>query len=149
MLVFQFALAPTLTAARRTRGAARFLGGSGRDSSRISSIQNSWSSANLLTQNATAASVAAAQEIVLRVKLPYANFSGTIAQMLRPFPQYSGVTDVYGRRRVVHLSFAAAHGREATVGRRADGELQLHVQRTEDNPRRRTGYNFDQAGPSA
>ena len=24
------------------------------------------------------------------------NFSGTIAQMLRPFPQYSGVTDVYG-----------------------------------------------------
>jgi len=30
------------------------------------------------------------------IKLPFANFSGTIAQMLRPFPQYNSVTDVYG-----------------------------------------------------
>ncbi|HKQ80399.1 MAG TPA: TonB-dependent receptor [Blastocatellia bacterium] len=51
---------------------------------------------NLLTQNATPANVAAAAAIVPGVKLPFATFSGTIAQMLRPFPQYNSVTDVYG-----------------------------------------------------
>src|SRR5215470_17529446 len=51
---------------------------------------------NLLTQNATPANVAAAAAIVPGVKLPFAGFSGTIAQMLRPFPQYNSVTDVYG-----------------------------------------------------
>jgi hypothetical protein len=51
---------------------------------------------NLLTQSATAANVAAAAAIVPGIKLPFATFSGTIAQMLRPFPQYNGVADVYG-----------------------------------------------------
>jgi hypothetical protein len=51
---------------------------------------------NLLTQQATAANIAAARAIVPDVALPYPTFSGTIGQMLRPFPQYSGVTDVYG-----------------------------------------------------
>jgi len=51
---------------------------------------------NLLTQNATPANVAAAAAIVPGIKLPFATFSGTIAQMLRPFPQYNGVTDIYG-----------------------------------------------------
>src|SRR5262249_34158370 len=51
---------------------------------------------DLLNQNATPASIAAAQAIVPGVNLPFPTFVGTIAQMLRPFPQYSGVTDVYG-----------------------------------------------------
>jgi carboxypeptidase family protein len=51
---------------------------------------------NLLTLDATTKNVAAAAAIMPGIKLPFANFSGTIAQMLRPFPQYSGVTDVYG-----------------------------------------------------
>jgi hypothetical protein len=51
---------------------------------------------NLLTQTATPANVAAAAAIVPGIKLPFATFSGTIAQMLRPFPQYNSVTDVYG-----------------------------------------------------
>ena len=51
---------------------------------------------NLLTQNATAANLTAAQAIVPGVKLPFPTFVGTIAQALRPFPQYNGVTDVYG-----------------------------------------------------
>jgi len=51
---------------------------------------------NLLTQTATPANVTAAQAIVPGVKLPFATFSGTIAQMLRPFPQYNGVSDIYG-----------------------------------------------------
>ena len=51
---------------------------------------------NLLTQNATPANVAAAAAIIPGIKLPFPTFTGTIAQMLRPFPQYNGVTDVYG-----------------------------------------------------
>jgi hypothetical protein len=51
---------------------------------------------NLLTQNATTANVAAAAAIMPGINLPFAKFSGTIAQMLRPFPQYNSVTDIYG-----------------------------------------------------
>ena len=51
---------------------------------------------NLLNQTASPANVAAAAAIVPGVKLPFPTFAGTIAQMLRPFPQYNGVTDVYG-----------------------------------------------------
>jgi len=40
--------------------------------------------------------VTAAAAIVPGIKLPFASFSGTIAQMLRPFPQYNSVADVYG-----------------------------------------------------
>ena len=65
---------------------------------------------NLLTQTANAANIAAAQAIVPGVSLPYANFSGTIGQMLRPFPQYSGVTDVYGN--VAHSNY---HSLQLTV----------------------------------
>ncbi len=51
---------------------------------------------NLLNQQATPANVTAAQAIIPSVRLPFANFQGTIAQMLRPFPQYGGVSDPYG-----------------------------------------------------
>ena len=48
---------------------------------------------NLLQTIATPTSLAAAQAIIPGLQLPYANFSGTIGQMLRPFPQYAGVGD--------------------------------------------------------
>jgi Carboxypeptidase regulatory-like domain len=51
---------------------------------------------NLLQSQATAANVAAARAILPDVSLPFPSFQGTIAQMLRPFPQYSGVGDPYG-----------------------------------------------------
>jgi hypothetical protein len=51
---------------------------------------------DLLNQSATPANVAAAQAIIPSVRLPFANFQGTIAQMLRPFPQYGGISDPYG-----------------------------------------------------
>lgn len=51
---------------------------------------------DLLNQNATPANVTAAQAIVPGVGLPFPAFVGSIAQMLRPFPQYNSVTDVYG-----------------------------------------------------
>ena len=47
---------------------------------------------SLLGVQATPANLAAAQAIVPGIALPFSNFQGTIAQMLKPFPQYSGVT---------------------------------------------------------
>ena len=47
----------------------------------------------LLNVQATPANLAAAQAITPGIALPFSNFQGTIAQALKPFPQYSGVTD--------------------------------------------------------
>jgi hypothetical protein len=51
---------------------------------------------NLLNQAATPANLAAANAILPGIALPYPSFSGSIAQMLRPFPQYAGLTDIWG-----------------------------------------------------
>ena len=90
-----------------------FLGSSGRGIYATSSIPSFLALGNLLTQTANATSIAAARAIVPDVALPYANFSGTIAQMLRPFPQYSGVTDVYGDVARSNVPLAPAHPRAA------------------------------------
>jgi hypothetical protein len=50
---------------------------------------------NLLTQNATPANVTAAAAIVPGIRLPYANFSGTIGQMLKPWPQFTSIAAPY------------------------------------------------------
>ena len=99
---------------------------------------------NLLTQQATAANLAAARTIVPGIGLPYANFSGTIAQMLRPFPQYSGVTDVYG-----NIARSNYHSLQLTAEkRRSDDGLSVSFNytfsRTEDNLSARTMYDIDQ-----
>ncbi len=46
----------------------------------------------LLGAQATPQNVAAAQPIMPGIALPFSNFQGTIAQMLKPFPQYSGTS---------------------------------------------------------
>lgn len=51
---------------------------------------------NLLTAQATAANLAAANKIVPGIHLPFAGYTGSISQMLRPFPQYPGVSDLWG-----------------------------------------------------
>jgi hypothetical protein len=94
---FQFAPVSQLTLGLNYAGGnGHFLGGGGR---------GMWSNqidprylvlGNLLTAQATPANVAAARAILPDVSLPYPTFSGTISQMLRPFPQYSAVNDVYG-----------------------------------------------------
>ena len=99
---------------------------------------------NLLTQQATAGNIAAAQAVVSGVSLPYPGFSGTIAQMLRPFPQYSAVTDVYG-----DVARSTYHSLQLTLEkRRSDNGLIVNFNytysRTMDNLTARTGYNFDQ-----
>jgi len=51
---------------------------------------------NLLQAQATPANLAAARQIVPGLSLPFPTFTGTISQMLRPFPQYPGVSDLWG-----------------------------------------------------
>ena len=51
---------------------------------------------NLLQAQATPANVAAASAIIPGITLPYPSFTGSISQMLRPFPQYTGISDVWG-----------------------------------------------------
>ena len=54
---------------------------------------------SVVGETSTPTNVASAAAIVPGVNYPYASFPqtapGTIGQMLRPFPQYSGVTDIY------------------------------------------------------
>ncbi len=53
---------------------------------------------SLLGATATPANIAAAQAIIPGIGLPFSNFQGTIGQMLKPFPQYSGVSYYWGNR---------------------------------------------------
>jgi len=141
----QYGLARTLTFGATYAGShGDFLGGSGRGFYANQLDPRYLVLGNLLTQPATPANIAAAQAIVSGVAMPYANFSGTIAQMLRPFPQYSGVTDVYG-----DVARSNYHSLQLTVEkRRSDDGLTVSLNytfsRTTDNLAARTGYNFDQ-----
>ncbi len=60
---------------------------------------------SLLNNQATPANIAAADAVIPGLSLPYPTFSGTIAQMLLPFPQYPGVSDMFGD--VANSSFNA------------------------------------------
>lgn len=141
----QYGLTRTLTVGA-TYAASRgdFLGSSGRGFYQNQLDPRFLVLGNLLTQPATPANITAAQTIVSGVALPYPNFSGTIGQMLRPFPQYSGVTDVYG-----DVASSTYDSLQVTIEkRRSDDGLIVSfnytLSRTEDNLTARTGYNFDQ-----
>ncbi|MPZ17714.1 MAG: hypothetical protein GEV06_07370 [Luteitalea sp.] len=95
---------------------------------------------NLLTEPATPENISTARAIVPDIGLPYEGFSGTIAQMLRPFPQYSSVTDVYG-----NVARSNYHSLQITVDQRQFHGLTLSfnytLSRTEDDLSVRSGYN--------
>ena len=140
----QYALHNTITIGASYAGSrGEFLGGPGRGFYSNQLDPRYLVLGNLLTQSATAANIAAAAAIVPGVALPYPNFSGTIAQMLRPFPQYSAVTDVYGL-----VSRSTYHSLQFTAEkRRSDDGLSLSFNytfsRTEDNLASRSGYDID------
>ena len=52
---------------------------------------------SLLTQSVTSAPAIAAG-----IALPYAGFTGTVGQALRPYPQYQNVSEIYGPRGIAH-----------------------------------------------
>jgi outer membrane receptor protein involved in Fe transport len=141
---FQYQLTPGIAVGATYAGSrGDFLGGSGRGFFANQLDPRFLVLGNLLTQSATAANIAAARAIVPDVALPYPNFSGSIAQALRPFPQYNTVTDVYG-----NVAWSTYHSMQLTFGLRRTKGLTLNANytfsRTEDNLTARTGYNFDQ-----
>ena len=79
----------------------------------------------LLNMNATPANVAAAQAIIPSYKLPFATFQGTIAQSLRPFPQYGGIADPYGNVGQVNY-----HALQASLQQRLSRGLTFNVNYT-------------------
>jgi hypothetical protein len=48
---------------------------------------------SLLTTTLSAASLAQAQALFPNIAIPFPNFTGTIGQALKPFPQYNGISD--------------------------------------------------------
>ncbi len=53
---------------------------------------------SLLGAQATTANIAAANAIIPGIGLPFPNYQGTISQMLKPYPQYAGVSYLWGTR---------------------------------------------------
>ncbi len=48
---------------------------------------------SLLTTTLSAATLAQAQALFPNIAIPFPNFTGTIGQALKPFPQYNGISD--------------------------------------------------------
>ena len=91
------ALTSTLTLSAAYVGSnGHFLGGGGRGIWSDQIDPKYLALGNLLQAQATRANVTAANAIIPGIALPYLSFTGSISQMLRPFPQYSGVNDVWG-----------------------------------------------------
>jgi hypothetical protein len=80
---------------------------------------------NLLNMTANPANVAAAAAIVPGVALPFPTFTGTIAQMLRPFPQYGGIADPYG-----NVGQTNYHALQASLQQRLSNGLTFNVNYT-------------------
>jgi len=80
---------------------------------------------NLLNQTANPANVAAAAAIVPGVALPFPTFNGTIAQMLRPFPQYGGIADPYG-----NVGQTIYHAMQASLQQRLSNGLTFNINYT-------------------
>lgn len=80
---------------------------------------------NLLTAQATAANVAAARTIFPEVDWPYPNFVGTIGQMLRAFPQYSGIGNPY-----MNLGNSTYNSLQVTLRRRMSAGLTFNLNYT-------------------
>lgn len=80
---------------------------------------------NLLTSQVNANTLTQARAIIPSVSLPYANFRGTFAQMLRPFPQYSGVTADF-----VNLASSNYSSLQITVQKRMTNGLTFNINHT-------------------
>jgi hypothetical protein len=92
----------------------------------------------LLAAQATAQNVAAARAIFPEIALPFSNFQGTISQMLRPFPQYSGVNYLWGTR-----GTSSYHAFEVTLDRRFSRGLMFHFAYTNSKQIDNLGGNRD------
>jgi hypothetical protein len=84
----------------------------------------------LLTTTLSAASLAQAQAMFPNIAIPFPNFTGTIGQALKPFPQYNGISDPWldiGNSTYnsfqISLNHRFAHGLSAMVNYTFSKEL--------------------------
>lgn len=78
----------------------------------------------LLQQPVTPATLAQAQAIFPAIHLPYANFAGSIGQMLRPFPQYNGQgANFSGMDPWAAFATASYHALQTTLSKRMSNGL--------------------------
>ena len=80
---------------------------------------------SLLTSQVNASTLNSARAIIPDISLPYANFRGTFAQMLRPFPQYSGVGADF-----VNLASSNYNSLQITLQKRMSSGLTFNVNHT-------------------
>jgi len=80
---------------------------------------------NLLTAQVNATTLAQVRAIVPDVTLPFTNFRGTFAQMLRPFPQYSGVNADF-----VNLANSNYNSLQLTLAKRFASGLTFNINHT-------------------
>lgn len=76
----------------------------------------------LLNAAATPANIAAAQAMFPQISLPFSNFKGTIANMLKPWPQYSAIT-CYS----CDVGNASYHSMQLSVTRRSANGLNVQL----------------------
>lgn len=67
----------------------------------------------LLGQTLTPATLAQAQAVFPNISMPFANFTGTIGQALKPFPQYSGIANPWA-----NLGISTYNSLQSTLTRR-------------------------------
>ena len=99
---------------------------------------------NLLQQPATPANLAAANAIFPGIGPPFPNFTGSIAQTLRPFPQYNGINDVWG-----DIGNSSYDSLQITATKRLSYGLTFNFNYTwakafDDTGGARTAYNLSQ-----
>jgi len=139
----QHALTPAMTLGASYAGSnGHLLGGGGRGiwTNQMDPKYNVLG--NLLRSSTTPANLAAARAIVPTVGLPFGNYSGTISQALRPFPQYSGVSDPYGDNGNSHYDSL-----QITFQRRRSNGLTVNFNYTfskqfDDTGGNRSAYNW-------
>jgi hypothetical protein len=88
-------LTPSTTATvAYTASAGHFLPGAGSGSVYSNIIPNSYLAlGSLLSATASPTNIAKANAMIPGIALPFPNFQGTIAQMLRPYPQYGAISN--------------------------------------------------------
>jgi hypothetical protein len=94
----------------------------------------------LLNSTVTPSVLAQAAALGFQLSLPYPSFSGTLTQMLKPFPQYSGVSDTYDS-----LDNSNYNALQVVVKQRASRNVQFMFNYTwskeiDDNGTFRSGY---------
>jgi hypothetical protein len=99
---------------------------------------------NLLRSTANAANIAAARMQFPEIALPFSNFSGVLSQMLRPFPQYSGVTNRWGNRGNINYNSLQMIGRK-TLSHGLILNFNYALSKGFDDLSSRSGYINDKA----